>query len=179
MCDPISASVAITAAAGGFQAIQGLSAGKQKANEYNYMANLTDIQKQISTAAAQKQKEFTYDTAASASAESAKKGEELIGKQKTAMAANSIGGSVTAADIALDTQRKLQADKEAIKYNADVKAWETENNLQNELWGLDVQKGQYQYAVKNAKRAGKINAFNSLLETAGQVAGIGARVPKT
>lgn len=73
---------------------------------------------------------------------------------------------VTAEDIANDTFNKQRLDELAIRYNADVKSWETNTQAANQNWAAQTQANQYRYAAKNAKHAGKIAAFTTLLGTA-------------
>jgi|WetSurMetagenome_2_1015567.scaffolds.fasta_scaffold134852_2 hypothetical protein len=104
-----------------------------------------------------------------------RKENELIGSQKAASGANVGGGSVTSADILSDTLDKAKMDQLAIKYNADNVAWKAENDAKTQAWALENEATGYETAGKQAKFSGKIGAFNSLLGSAGQVAGYNYR----
>ena len=104
----------------------------------------------------------------------------LEGEQKGILAAQGVGGgSVTAADIASSTFDTALLDRQAIKYNADSRAWAMKNgleaetwnisnNAENSAWNLNSQSKQYKLAGKYAAQAGYINAGSSLLQGASQ-----------
>ena len=95
------------------------------------------------------------------------KSAEISASQRAALAANGIplyGG--TAADIGLDTANKTKMDELAIRFNADTKSWETNQQARDFNWQSQNQAQQYRYAGQNAKRAGKANAFSTILSTA-------------
>jgi hypothetical protein len=96
------------------------------------------------------------------------------GAQKAGMAANGItGSSVTAQDIAKDTANKAAMDEAAIRYNADMRTWESNNQAQIEEWQLRERAKQQRTAGYNAETAGRMGGFASLLGGAGSV-GMGA-----
>ncbi|HBF39771.1 MAG TPA: hypothetical protein DDW50_20965 [Firmicutes bacterium] len=82
-----------------------------------------------------------------------KQGQQTLASQQAAMAANGMAlDSATAEDISYDTLEKSSLDELLIKYNANVNAF------------------QARQAGKNARTASKINAANTLMGTATQVA---------
>jgi hypothetical protein len=76
---------------------------------------------------------------------------KLKGSQKVALEANGIFGGVTAEDIARDTDNQMADDILAIQYNAKISAWQAKT------------------AGVNAKKAGAVQGFSTLLNTANQV----------
>jgi hypothetical protein len=93
------------------------------------------------------------------------------GAQTAQEGANMGGGSGTAADIAGDTFDKAKMDQLAIKYNADMTSWKATNDANRQAWNLENQAKMDSIAGENAKSAGKSAAFNTLLSSAGQMAG--------
>ncbi len=82
-----------------------------------------------------------------------KQGRQVLASQQAAMAANGMAlDSVTADDISYDTLKQSSLDELLIKYNANVNAF------------------QARQAGKNAKTAARINATNTLIGSATQVA---------
>jgi hypothetical protein len=64
-------------------------------------------------------------------------GERVRGAQKAGFAAAGVGGgSVTGMDVALDTLEREQQDEELIRHNANVAAWETNNQAAMAAQGL-------------------------------------------
>lgn len=110
---------------------------------------------------------------------------KVRGTQKATSAASGVGGgSVTEADIAQDTLNKEKMDEIAIRYNAEAESaaltseareneWRIQNDLQNQVWGLKVQKSQYLEAAKNAKKAANIQSLSTILSTASSVGSMG------
>lgn len=79
--------------------------------------------------------------------------------QNVVSAVNGTSGSATAEDIALDTLDKQKMDEMAIRYNANLKYWDQENQAKS-----------YRYAAQNAISAGNVAATNTLLGSATQFA---------
>jgi hypothetical protein len=89
------------------------------------------------------------------------------------MASLGIGGT-TATDIAAETFDKAKIDELAIRYNADVAAWEAINTGKNAAWTLRSEASQYDIASRNIKKASQINTLTTVLNTAASVASVGA-----
>lgn len=93
------------------------------------------------------------------------------GAQKSGMAANGVyGGSGTASDVLRDTENKAALDRSAIRTNANLRAKAIATGATNQATALRTQAGQYQTAGADAVKAGRTNAFTSLLNGATQVA---------
>lgn len=171
MCDPVSI-MAITVAAGGFSAYQKVQEGKATAKMYQYQSDALEQEKGLVQRTADVNSKFNQDAAMRDSATLSRNVAQLEGAQKVAAAANGIGGgSVTSADIAVDTYDKFQMDKLAIQYNADMKSWQIQNEAKSNIWGLSEQQKQLRAAGKNAKKAGYMNAASTLLNSASSFAG--------
>lgn len=172
MCSPVV--VGAMALSGGLKAISQYQQGRQQASNLRYQANLLDTQKMLAQRTADQNTTFAQTQAYQESKSMTAKYAGLAGTQKAALAANGIGGgSVTAADIAGDTFDKKKMDELAIRYNADVKSWEYQENAKNQIWDLTNQQNQLRVAAKNAKIAGRNAAIGTLISTAASVARAG------
>jgi hypothetical protein len=81
-----------------------------------------------------------------------RRGDRILSSQRAAMAASGMSlDSVTADDIAYSTEKDIALDELMIKYNAQLESW------------------QARQAGKNAKKAARIQAFNTLVGTAQQM----------
>jgi hypothetical protein len=107
------------------------------------------------------------------------------GQQKSVQAAAGVGGgSVTSADIELDTLEKAKMDEIAIRYDADSEAksirdeanrrkWQIGEDLKYGNWGSSVQESQVRASGRAAKTASYYSAASSIMSGASSVAGIG------
>ena len=178
MCDPVTATVVgLTVASGGFTAYNQYQAGSAE-NKYNqYLAKQSENEGKATLDAAERQSGLIQDTAKEQGKQFKRGAAEFNSSQRAAMAAMGVEG-VTVEDITNSTYDKQRMDELAIRYNADVKSWETNTNAANKNWQLQEQAKQYRYAGKNAKRAGAVNAFSTLLGTATSVGGMFMPAPK-
>lgn len=173
MCDPVTATVVgLSVASGGFQAYNQYKQGVAESKYNNYLAKQSEEEGKAALAAGQKQGEVIQDTAKEEGKRFKNSTAEFNSAQRAAMAAMGVEG-VTAEDISNDTYNKQRMDELAIRYNADTKAWEANTNAAYQNWQSQNQANQYRYAAKNAKRAGKIGAFTTLLGTAAAIARTG------
>lgn len=161
-----------TMAAGGYAAYAQVEAGKAQQKRNEYEAQLAEVQAGLVRRTAEQNKTLGQDIASQRSKTLAQKTAELAGTQKATAAASGIGGgSVTTADIAKDTVTKDALDKAAIKYNADIDAWNIEQGTRGKEWALKSRAKQFRTAGRHAVRASKIAATSTLLSSAASVAG--------
>ena len=201
-CDPtggfatMGVIMGVSAIAGGVQAYGQNEAGKAESAMYRSQASNASMQAKLAREAAEQNKKFIAQNAESNIAAvqldasmKAKQVEDatnrLTGTQKATSAAMGVGGgSVTQADILADTLDRKTMDQIAIRYDADAttvnisedanyKMWGIENDTKNLEWALDVQRGQYEQAAKNSKKAGQIQALGTILSTASSTAAMG------
>jgi hypothetical protein len=178
MCDPVTATVVgLSVASGGFQAYNQYKQGVAESKYNNYLATQSENEGKAALAAGQKQSELIQDSAKEQGKSFKRGAAEFNAAQRAAMAAMGVEG-VTAEDVASDTFNKQRMDELAIRYNADVKSWETQTQAANQNWQSQEQAKQYRYAAKNAKRAGKTAAFTTLLSTAASTASMFGGAPK-
>lgn len=156
MCDPVSLAAGGMVLSTGVSVYAGLEAAKgqkeiAKSNKayYYYLASLSD--KEAGMALTQGARDQNTISVAERGVESS---------QRAIMAANGVGaGSVTAEDLIKNTFNQAELDKMAVRYNANVTAWNKKNEASS-----------YRMAGNNAVTAGNINADTTLLTTASSVA---------
>lgn len=196
MCTLAAGAMIMTAASGGYRALNQYRARRVQAKMYAYQESLIQQQQTLERQTAEQQSDLIrrtserniHETQGAAAEESKRLTRSiavLTGAQIATMGAMGISG-VTAADILKDTFDKSQLDQMAIKYNADIASWKyaeeaksqiwsVQEEAKNRIWALGEEAKQYGYAAKHARKAGKIEAVGSLLETATSVAMIGAK----
>lgn len=160
----IQGAGAVTSAFGAYT--QGLA----QSNYFKYLAANSRTEAGLVTREGQQQATLAENAGAEESKISARKTLELQGAQTAASGANVGGGSGTTADIAADTINKSRLDQLAIKYNADVQAWNSTEGAKLRAFSLNREAAGYDVSAGAAKSAGKMGAFNSLLSGAGQIA---------
>lgn len=170
MCDPVTAAITATAIGGGVQAYGEYQKGSAENKYYQYAANQNEKQAQIVRARAHEQSKIENRAGSEKLKEQKINAAKLSSSQRAAMVANGISlDSKTAEDITNDSFTQEQLDEQAIKYNADSRVWEIREKAKYDSYGLLSQAEQYRTAGRNAKQAGKIGAFTTLLSTAASV----------
>lgn len=178
MCEPTTATalmvlgtgVQLYGAISGSQAQRDSGAAKQK--YYEYLAKTNEAQAGAVEQASQKEQELVQDQAMRESKTLRDKGQQFDSAQRAAQAANGIDlGSATAEDVARDTFTKEELDQAAIRYGADLKSWESQNQAKFKGWDLRNQASQYRVAGDMARRGADIEANATLLGSAGSIAG--------
>lgn len=92
--------------------------------------------------------------------------DQLKGSQKATMAANGLDiSSDTMSNLLQDTSHQKAVDATWIRREAQMKKWGFQSEKVQHLRDADQNKA----AAKNAKKAGKMNAFSTLLSTAASV----------
>lgn len=174
MCDPLTiTAVGLTAAAGGIGAYNQYQEGVATKNYYDAQAQQAQNEGQLALQQGQKQSELIQDTAKVQGKQLKTSQSQFNASQRAEMAASGLQGG-SAEDILNTSFNTQQMDEMALRYNANVKSWETTESAKYKNYALGVQADQYRVAGKNAKRAGKMNAFSTLLGTAGSLAMSGA-----
>lgn len=170
MC--LSLALALTAVSGAVSAYGSYSQGKSQEAAYKYAAGQNKLAADAAIARAQKQSELVQDTAKAEGKQQAVKTAQMIGAQRAAMAAMGIDpSSVTAQDVVLDSYSKSKMDEAMIRRNADSQTWALNEQAKADQWQLLSQADQYTTAGRQAKKAGTIGAFSSLLSSASSIAG--------
>ena len=138
---------------------------QKKMNQYN--ADVANRQAEIDKSTADQNIQAVQGQAAEESKVKARQSLIIKGEQAAAEGSMGIGGT-TQEDITTSTFDTADLDQQAIKYNADSKAWAIKNGADFQAWDLGNQSNQYTMAGKNAASAGNIEASSSLLKGAGQ-----------
>ena len=145
--------------------------GVAQRNYYRYLENAAQIESDQVQKQADQESSFAQDAGARETGMLKRKVSEVEGTQRAIAGANVGGGSVTTQDIQKDTFDKAKMDELAIRYNADLTSWKTQEEAKAKQYSLAEQKKMNRYAGESAYRSGKRNAFTSLIGGAGQVAG--------
>lgn len=147
MCEPTTIA-ALTVAATGLQAFGSIQQG-------NYQAAVARNNQIIANRAADDATERGIE----AERQQRMKTQQVLGRQKAAMAANGLDiSSGSPVDILSDTARFGEYDALTIRSNAE-----------REAYGYRTQAAQYGAEAKMAKRSGYLNAAGSLLTGASKV----------
>ena len=184
--------VGILAISAGIGAAGALAGGAANSNQYKYQAKVAQMRGYLArrtadqniTLVKQNEEQNTTATqfdASEASAANMRGLSKVRGAQTATLAANGMGGSVTAADIATDTFDAAKRDEMAIRYNADAKSaaiannanqqiWNLNNEAANAEWGANVESAQDTMAAGNARTAGYFGAANSIMGAASSYA---------
>lgn len=162
MCDPVTA---LTVASGAFSAYSQYQQGVAESQYYSTVAKQKEIEGKLAVERGQKQSELIQDTAKMEGKQFQRDAAQFKASQRAQLAASGIYG-VTAEDIALDTLDKQRLDEMTLRYNADVKSYETTEGAKFQNYALQSEASQLRTAGKNAKRAAGRNMFSTLLGTA-------------
>lgn len=187
MCDPISITIGTlavasmaTSIAGGVTAANAQKAqGKASQNYYNYIAEQNRLAAEAAEKTGEQKDTLSQNQGALESQKVSRTARQFEGAQKASLAANKIGGgSVTAADLILDTFDKSRLDEIAVRFNADTRSYEAKENAKYTAWDLRNQEKLNRMAGSNARMAGnaaanatKINTVSSVLDTASSTLG--------
>lgn len=136
--------------------VSAVQEGRAQSAAYQNQANAADQNAKI----AERQAVTAAQNGAQEEKEMRRRGAATIGAQKTAFAASGIdSGSGSATDVINDTSSQNELDALAIRKNSA-----------NQVWGYQADQTNYKNqasasrtAAKNARTAGNLNAFGTLL----------------
>lgn len=168
MCSPV-AVMALQGVGGAFSAYSSYQAGQDQNEYYKHLARQNEREAEIVERAGQRQADYIQDQASRDSARVSEEAKRVDATQRAIMAANGVYG-VTAEDIALDTLSKADKDRLAVRYNADLRTFETQQETGYRAANLRYEAGMNRAAGKNAKAAGYMNAGVGLLNAATSMA---------
>ena len=170
------AALALTAVSGAVSAYGQKQQGDAQKKYYDYAAGQSRMAGDAALARAEQQATMVQDTAKIEGKQQAVKTAQMSGEQRAAMAAMGIDPmSVTGQDVVLDSYSKAKLDEQMIRHNANQQSWAIEEQGKMDKWQAFAQADQYSMAGKQAKKAGNIAAFSTLLSTAGSMAQMGAK----
>ena len=148
MCEPMTAAMALMAVGTGLQAYGTYQEGKAESQANKYNAEIMRQKARDAAEAGEKEKQ-----------KAALQNKQLLGRQMAQFAANGIDlTSDSPMEIFQQTAEWGERDRQEIS-----------DNTAREMWGYNSQASLYDSAAKNAKRAGKIGAFTTLLNGAGNL----------
>lgn len=151
-------------------------AGYAQNEYYKDLANQAENQGVVTLKTAQQNKTQIYDTAAEQNAQVEGQLGQTLSTAKANLAAGNIGlSSKTAEDIARSGISAANKDEMAIKYNADLSAWNTMTEGRNVADNLNRQAAGYRKAGKNAITQGYLSGFSKLMGGASSVISSGAK----
>jgi hypothetical protein len=170
-CDPTGgiATMAVMAIGGGMQAYGQMEQGKQQNQYYQYLAGQSRMEGAAAVARADAQNRILNESGAIEGKNLAEKAAVTSSAQKAEMAASGVSG-VTAQDITLDTARKVSNDEMMLRRNYGLQSNSVLDEGKYANWQANEQAGLYGWSGKQAKRAGNIGAFTTLLGTAASMA---------
>lgn len=172
MCSPVLFVAGGLQVAGGvMQAGAQLQAGREQQAYYNYLAEQDKVRAKVAREQGDREANAAQTKGAFDTARLKRNTREFAASQVAAAAANGIGGSVTAQDLALDTFEKGKLDEMAIRYNADQAAWAAKTGADYQAWDFENQSVMNRAAGSQARSAAKRNAAASLLGGATQAFG--------
>jgi Tfp pilus assembly major pilin PilA len=172
MCDPITV-VALTAASTGMQMYSAYQEGQAQSRYYNAVAEQKRAEGDAAIKRGERQVTNIQDIAKMEGKQFAGQKAKFNATQAAQMAAQGITG-VTADDIEFDSLNKEKMDEYAIRYNADVKSWETKESAKYSKWASETEADQFRFMAKNAKTSSYNNMMGSLLGGATSLAMFGA-----
>lgn len=144
---------------------------KAKQNYYNYLASQNEAQATRTIKAGEDQVSAIQTGSLQSQIELDRQSKQLEGRQKAVLARNGVwGNSRTAGDILDDTLTQEERDATALRYNAEVKSWESRTNAKETARALREQASGYRMGGDNARMSGEINRTTSLLSTVTNVA---------
>ncbi|WP_428055762.1 hypothetical protein [Candidatus Avelusimicrobium fimicolum] len=167
------AGTGLAVGSGIMDASSAVIAGRAEQANYNAKARTLKTQAALDEATVVRQNQYDLKNAAFQVKQARRAGRQNYGRQLAAAAASGMDlSSVSFEDAVLDSARAEQEDIDLIKKNASQRA--AESSLQAELNTLTAQgqAKQMNIAGRYAKKAGRINAYSSILSSAASVAGI-------
>ena len=167
------AGTGLAVGSGIMDASSAVIAGRAEQANYNAQARTLKTQAALDEATVVRQNQYDLKNAAFQVKQARRAGRQNYGRQLAAAAASGMDlSSVSFEDAVLDSARAEQEDIDLIKKNASQHA--AESSLQAELNTLTAQgqAKQMNIAGRYAKKAGRINAYSSILSSAASVAGI-------
>lgn len=167
------AGTALAVSSGIMSAGSAITSGQAEQANYLAQARATESQAALDAISTERQIKYDLENAAFQVKQARRAGRQNFGKQLVAAAASGADlSSVSFEDVVLDSLRAEKEDIDFIKKTASARA--SEMQLQAELNKVAAhgQAEQMRIAGKYAKKAGKINAYSSILSSAAMVAGM-------
>lgn len=171
-----------------YQYDQQRKAGQRQQQYYNYLADQTENKANLTLKRGGEQVSSIQDAAALNNADMERGIAKVRGTQKANIGASGISAdSVTAEDIARDTNHAENIDQNAIRFDADSKSWAAATAATDQAAAERDYARQLRMAGENARMSSNVDANTALINGASGVAGTwsqyqgayGSRAPKT
>ena len=167
------AGTGLAVGSGIMDASSAVIAGRAEQAKYNAQARTLKTQAALDEATVVRQNQYDLKNAAFQVKQARRAGRQNYGKQLVAAAANGTDlSSVSFEDVVLDSLRAEKEDIDFIKRTASARAGEMQLQAELNKVGAKGQAEQMRIAGKYAKKAGRINAYSSMLSSAAMVAGM-------
>ncbi len=166
----IPAAIGLQVAGSAFAADSAQQAGKAQEGYYRYLASTSDANANLTELGGKVQSRSIQDAAAAEYVQNLRNVKRVEGSQRAGFAANGIAGSVTAEDIARDTNNTAKLDEMAITYNADTQSSEVLRQAGITAMNQRSEAAGYRMAGSQARIAGNRSAIASLIGGASSVA---------
>jgi hypothetical protein len=167
------AGTAAAVGSGIMSAGSAITSGRAEAANYYAQARAVESQAAIDQASTERQIKYDLQNAAFQVKQARRAGRQNFGKQLVAAAASGADlSSVSLEDVVLDSLRAEQEDVDLIKRTASARAGEMQLQAELNKVAAHGQAEQMRIAGKYAKKAGRINAYSSILSSAAMVAGM-------
>lgn len=151
-------------------------AGRAKARELRYLAEVTDEQIEDVQKAGDINRELITEDASRTAWANEVEGRKVAGAQLAAAAASGVGGgSVTTQALQIDTANLTERNEMYIRYNANKQKWLDKKEEQAKVKNLRHQAVMYRMGANNAASGNydsTVGDISSFIDTAGRVVNI-------
>ena len=167
------AGTGLAIGSGIMSASSAITSGRAEQANLNAQARAVETQAALDEMSSNRQIKYDLQNAAFQVKQARRAGRQNYSKQLVAAAANGTDlSSVSFEDVVLDSLRAEQEDIDFIKRTASARAGEMQLQAELNKVGAKGQAEQMRIAGKYAKKAGRINAYSSMLSSAAMVAGM-------
>ena len=167
------AGTGLAIGSGIMSASSAITSGRAEQANLNAQARAVETQAALDERSSNRQIKYDLQNAAFQVKQARRAGRQNYGKQLVAAAANGTDlSSVSFEDVVLDSLRAEKEDVDFIKRTASARAGEMQLQAELSKVGAKGQAEQMRIAGKYAKKAGRINAYSSMLSSAAMVAGM-------
>nr|DAN02679.1 MAG TPA: hypothetical protein [Caudoviricetes sp.] len=167
------AGTGLAIGSGIMSASSAITSGRAEQANLNAQARAVETQAALDEMSSNRQIKYDLQNAAFQVKQARRAGRQNYGKQLVAAAANGTDlSSVSFEDVVLDSLRAEKEDIDFIKRTASARAGEMQLQAELNKVGAKGQAEQMRIAGKYAKKAGRINAYSSMLSSAAMVAGM-------
>lgn len=169
MAAPLAIAGAAIVVAGAIgQAYTAYSQGKSNRDYYRFLSEQSKLKSDLTMQAAEENVGYIQDQAARNSGLLRANYNQVESAQKAQMAAQGMAlNSVTAEDIIKDNVSKMKLDEMAIRYNAELGAYQTRKNAIMQSFDLRAQAGSQMFSGEMAYWTGQQQGLSSLIGGAG------------